>query len=154
MKFTPSWMGLVFVVCGLVMGGAQISIVGWLLTSLGEKSILSIGFGLTGIGLILLMTTQSLILILIFVAIFAFGVEMTIPGLATLVSKQQGIHSGKALGLQSSVNSLGQAIGSFVGGLLSAWYVHTPYLFAAVLLLTFAVLIVRKNGIEAVGLKI
>jgi DHA1 family multidrug resistance protein-like MFS transporter len=145
MKFGPTQMGLVFVVCGLVMAGAQASIVGRLITSVGEKSLLSIGFGFMGIGLILLMTTQSLILILIFVAIFALGMALLTPSLATLVSKRAGKHSGTASGLQSAVNSLGQAIGPFVGGFLLAWYVHIPYLFTAILLLTAAFIIGRKT---------
>jgi MFS family permease len=127
------------------MAGAQASIVGRLITSVGEKPLLCIGFGFMGIGLILLMTTQSLILILIFVAIFALGMALLTPSLATLVSKRAGKHSGTASGLQSAVNSLGQAIGPFVGGFLLAWYVHIPYLFTAILLLTAAFIIGRKT---------
>lgn len=145
LSFGPTQMGLVFVICGLVMAAAQASVVGWLIGRLGEKVLLSTGFGLTGIGLILLMTTRSLTLILVYVAVFALGMAALNPSLAALVSKRAGEHAGSALGLQSAVNSLGQAGGPLVGGLLLAWYIHVPYLVTALPLMATAILI-GKNG--------
>jgi DHA1 family multidrug resistance protein-like MFS transporter len=143
--FGPAQMGLVFMICGLAMAAAQVSVVGWLIGRIGEKPLLSVGFGLMGVGLVLLMTAQTLGLILVYVAIFAFGMAALSPSLAALVSKQAGRHSGRALGMQSAVNSLGQAGGPLVGGLLLAWYVHVPYLLTALPLIGTAVFIGRKT---------
>ncbi|MFQ5707866.1 MAG: MFS transporter [bacterium] len=148
LSFGAAQMGLVFVICGLVMAAAQASVVGWLIGRLGEKILLSTGFGLTGIGLIFLMTTQSLTLILVYVAIFALGMAALNPSLAALVSNRAGEHAGSALGLQSAVNSLGQAGGPLVGGLLLAWYIHVPYLLTALPLIATAILIGRKGWLK------
>lgn len=147
-NFGPAQMGLVFMVCGLVMAGAQASVVGWLIDRVGEKVLLSAGFGLMGIGLILLMTTQKLAFILVYVAIFALGMAALNPSVTALVSKRAGKHSGTALGLQSAVNSLGQAGGPLLGGLLLAWYVHVPYLLTSLPLIATAIFIGRKAWLE------
>jgi len=144
MNFGPAEMGLVFMDCGLVMAGAQASVIGGLIDRVGEKSLMAAGFGLMGIGLILLMTTQKLTFILVYVAIFALGMAALNPSVTTLVSKCAGKNPGTALGVQSSVNSLGQAGGPLVGGLLLAWYIHVPYLLTALPLIVIAFLIGRK----------
>lgn len=143
--FGPAQMGLVFVICGLVMAATQISVVGWLINRIGEKPLLSVGFGLMAVGLILLMTATTLALVLVYVAIFAFGIALVTPSLATLVSKHDGKRSGTALGWQSAVNSLGQAGGPLAGGLLFAWYIHMPYLLTAFSLAAVAIFVGRKT---------
>ncbi len=70
MNFRPSQLGLVFTVCGLVMALAQAGLVGRLIDRFGEKPLLSIGSGLMGIGLILLMSTETMPVILIYVGVF------------------------------------------------------------------------------------
>ncbi len=151
MNFGPAEMGFVFMVCGLVMAGAQISVVGSLIGRFGERTMLSAGFGLMGLGLTLLMTGKTLTFILVYVGIFALGMAVVNPGIAALVSKRAGKNSGTALGWQNAVNSLGQAGGPVVGGLLLAWYVHVPYLLTAVPLIAVAVILrktkwTRKRG--------
>ncbi len=144
MKFGPSEMGLVFMVCGFVMAAAQAGVVGRFIGRVGEMPMLSLGFGLMGIALILLMTTQTMSLILSYVVLFALGMAALNPGLASLVSKRSGKHAGAALGLQSAANSLGQAAGPLVGSILFTWDIHVPYLLTAVPLIIAAIIMGRK----------
>ena len=145
MKFGAAQMAVVFMVCGLVMAGAQAAVVGWLIGRVGERRLLPFGFGFMGTGLVLLMTTQTLALILPYAALFALGMAVLNPSLASLVSKGGGERSGAALGLQNSANSLGQAAGPLVGGFLFAWYIHVPYLLTALPLLAAAIILGAKN---------
>jgi DHA1 family multidrug resistance protein-like MFS transporter len=145
MGFGPAEMAVVFMVCGLVMAVAQMGVVGWFIVRIGEKSLLPIGLGFMGVGMGLLMTTQTMALILAYVALFALGMAILSPSLASLVSKRAGRWSGAALGVQNATNSLGQASGPFFGGLMFSWNIHAPYLLAAVPLIGVAFLVGRTN---------
>ncbi len=102
-----------------------------------------------GVGLAMLMTTQSLGFILLYVAIFAFGVALIVPCLASSVSKRAGDRSGAALGQLVSANNLGQAGGPIVGGVLFVWQIHAPYLLTALLLMAAAVYVTRSRFFQA-----
>ncbi|GBE01055.1 MAG TPA: MFS transporter [Nitrospirae bacterium] len=144
MNFGPSEMGLVFMVCGFIMAAAQAGVVGRFIGRVGEMPMLSLGFGLMGSALILLMTAQTMTFILFYVVLFALGMAALNPGLASLVSKRSGKHAGAALGLQSAANSLGQAAGPVVGSILFTWNIHLPYLLTAVPLIVTAIIMGRK----------
>ncbi len=138
-------MGWVFVVCGLVMALVQATLVGWAIRRMQPAALVAIGFGVTAVGLVGLMTASGLELTLLYVAVFATGIGLLSPNLAAMVSRAAGRCSGAALGLQSAANSLGQALGPSVGGLLLTWSVHLPYLLTAVVLLAAAVLVRRQK---------
>jgi len=145
MNFGPEQMGAIFMVCGLVMAVAQAGAVGWLIGRIGERPLLPPGFVLMGGALFLLMTTQDMALILFYVSLFAIGMALINPSLASLVSKNAGGTSGTALGMQSAVISLGQTAGPVVGGLLFIWDIHVPYLLTASLLTVTAVILGIKK---------
>ena len=133
-QFGISEMGWVFLVCGFIMAAAQGTVVSRLIGRLGERPLLPSGFALMGAGLAMLMTTRSMSFILLYVALFAFGVALINPSLASLVSKGAGNRPGAALGQLNAANSLGLAGGPALAGLLLAWEVHAPYLLTALLL--------------------
>lgn len=133
-NYGPAQMGAIFVVCGLVMAVAQGAIVSWLMEKAGEKMLLSVGFALAALGLAFLMFTESRILILSVVALFALGIAFITPTLSAFISKRAVNHSGKALGLLNSANSLGQAAGPVISGFLLVRQVHLPFGLAAFLL--------------------
>jgi DHA1 family multidrug resistance protein-like MFS transporter len=141
MNFGPGEMGAVFMVCGLVMAVAQVGAVGRLIVRFGERPLLPPGFVLMGAALFLLMTTQEMTFILLYVSLFAIGMALINPSLSSLVSKNAGELSGTALGMQSAVISLGQAAGPVVGGLLFIWDVHVPYLLTALLMIGTAIIL-------------
>lgn len=149
LPFGPSEMALVFVVCGFVMAAAQATVVVWLLSRMSERTLLRTGFALMGAALALLMTTLNLSFILLYVAIFAFGVALIVPCLASSVSKRAGNRPGAALGQLVSANNLGQAGGPIVGGALFVWQIHAPYLLTALLLIAAAVYVTRSRFFQA-----
>ena len=148
MKFGPAQMGMVFIVCGLVMAVGQGAIVGWFIVYKKEILLLAIGSGMVGIALILLMLTETMTFILIWVGVLAFGMALLIPTLATLVSRRSETEVGTALGLQSAANSLGQFAGPVTGGFLFVWSIHIPYLSTAVPLLATAIFLGAKVFLE------
>jgi DHA1 family multidrug resistance protein-like MFS transporter len=126
------------------MAAGQAGIVGWLIDHKGKIPLLPIGFSLVGIAFILLMLTEVMTFILIYVGLLAFGMALLIPTLATLVSRRSQTDKGTALGLQTAVNSLGQFSGPLTGGLLFAWSIHAPYLLTAVPLFATAIFLGAK----------
>lgn len=142
--YGPAQMGIIFAVCGLVMAIAQGAVVSWLIEKAGENKLLPAGFTLMALGLAMLMTAKAMLLILVYVALFAFGVALITPALAALVSKRSGDKPGMALGFLNAANSLGQAGGPAAAGLLLAWHIHLPYLLAALLLGASAVFLTVK----------
>jgi len=147
LNFGPYQMGMVFMTCGFVMAVAQAGFVSRLMMHAGEKPLLPLGLSLMGSALILLMTTKSLPVILLFVVVLALGMAVLIPSLAVLVTKSSGRDFGTALGIQSSSNSLGQAFGPPIGGLLLNWSIHLPYLLTGISLLGAALLLWRNERI-------
>jgi MFS transporter, DHA1 family, multidrug resistance protein len=148
MKFGPAQMGMVFIVCGLVMAVGQGAIVGWFIDYKKEILLLAIGSGMVGVALILLMLTETMTFILIWVGVLAFGMALLIPTLATLASRRSETEVGTALGLQSAANSLGQFAGPVTGGFLFVWSIHIPYLSTAVPLLATAIFLGTKVFLE------
>jgi hypothetical protein len=70
------------------------------------------------------------------------------PNLSALVSKRGGERqAGASLGIQNAANSLGQASGPLLGGVLFIWQINAPYLFSGAVLLALALII----GWKAIG---
>lgn len=148
MKFGPAQMGMVFIVCGLVMAVGQGAIVVWFIDYKKEILMLAIGSGMVGVALILLMLTETMTFILIWVGVLAFGMALLIPTLATLASRRSETEVGTALGLQSAANSLGQFAGPVTGGFIFVLSIHIPYLFTAAPLLATAIFLGAKVFLE------
>ena len=142
--FGPRQMSIVFIVCGAVMGLLQLGPVAWLLKKKGEIKLLPFGIFLLGIGMALLMLSNKIELILFFVSIVAGGMAILSPCLASLVTKDSGNNYGTALGIYSSVKSLGQMLGVVTGSVMMIWFVHLPYFIISILLIMIAVLSVPK----------
>ena len=86
-------------------------------------------------------------------ALIALGIALISPNVSSLISRRAGGRVGTALGIQNAANSLGQASGPLVGGLLFAWRIDAPYLLTAALLLVIATVIgwrVRTSHIALV----
>ena len=135
LSYGPIETGLVFMVCGLVMAVFQTVAVSSFSDQISVTNQVALGFSLMGVGSILLMMARTFAYVLSTVGLLAFGVALIVPNLLTLISKQGGPHTGKALGLQSSAKSLGQIIGPVLGGLLFAWHTNAPYIFVGIILL-------------------
>lgn len=140
--FGPAEVGYVFVVCGLVMTVFQAGAVGFLAGRISEIYQIGAGFGLMGAGIALLATAQTKFFVFAFVALLALGMAFISPNLAALISKRGGEQqAGASLGVQNAANSLGQAGGPLLGGLLFIWQINAPYLFSGAVLLALALVI-------------
>ena len=140
--FGPADVGYVFVVCGLVMTVFQAGAVGFLAGKVSEMIQIGAGFALMGAGIALLAAAQTKVFVLAFVALLSLGMAFIAPNLSALVSERGGAQrAGASLGIQNAANSLGQAGGPLLGGVLFIWQVNAPYLFGGGVLLALAVVI-------------
>ncbi|WP_019501303.1 MFS transporter [Pseudanabaena sp. PCC 6802] len=139
--FGPIQISIVFMVCGSVMTLFQTIAVGYLFRHVSAISQVALGFALMGSGISLLLMARSLPIVLGVVAILAFGMALIAPNLAALISERGGQHTGTVLGIQNAANSFGQVGGSMLGGVLFAWQVSSPYVFAGVLLVVTSLLL-------------
>jgi DHA1 family multidrug resistance protein-like MFS transporter len=146
LDYGPAEVGAVFIVCGLVMTVFQIGAIGFLAGRIREICQIAAGFGLIGTSLALLVVAHTKVSVFAVVGLIAFGTSVISPNLAALISKRGGTrHVGAALGTQSAANSLGQASGPILGGVLFAWQMNAPYLLTAVLLVIVALAIAWKS---------
>jgi len=143
-NYGPVEVGSVFVICGLVMTVFQAGAVGFLAGKVGEMTQIGAGFGLMGTGIALLAMARTKVFVFAFVALLALGMAFIAPNLAALISKRGGQQAGTALGIQNAANSLGQAGGPLLGGVLFIWQINAPYLFSGAVLLALALVIAWK----------
>ncbi len=143
--FGPAKVGYVFVVRGLVMTVFQAGAVGFLAGRISEIYQIGAGFGLMGTGIALLATARTTFFVFAFVAVLALGMAFIAPNVAALISKRGGEQqAGASLGIQNAANSLGQAGGPLLGGVLFIWQINAPYLLSGALLIAFALVIAWK----------
>jgi DHA1 family multidrug resistance protein-like MFS transporter len=143
--FGPVEVGYVFVVCGLVMTIFQGGAVGILAGRISEISQIGAGFALMGTGIALLAAAHTMVLVFPFVAMLALGMALIAPNLSALVSKRGGERqAGASLGMQNAVNSLGQAAGPVLGGVLFLWEANAPYLLSGASLIVVSIGIAWK----------
>ena len=141
-NYGPVEVGAVFVVCGLVMTVFQAGAVGFLAGRISEIYQIGAGFGLMGTGIVLLATARTKFFVFAFVALLALGMAFIAPNLAALISKGGGEQqAGASLGIQNAANSLGQAGGPLLGGVLFIWQINAPYLFSGAVLLALALVV-------------
>lgn len=110
----------------------QVGAVGFLAGRICEIYQIGAGFGLMGTSLALPVMARPKFFVFAFVGLLALGSSFVSPNLAALISKRGGSRRvGAALGVQNSVNNLGQAIGPLLGVALFIWRVNAPYLLTA-----------------------
>jgi len=151
-NYGPADVGYVFVVCGLVMTVLQTGVVGFLSGKISEMTQIGAGFAAMGAGITLLATAQTRILVFAFVALLSSGMAFIAPNLSALVSTRGGERrAGASLGIQGSANSLAQAVGPLLGGVLFLWQQTVPYFAGGALLLVLAAVIGWKASKAARG---
>ncbi len=137
--FSLKEVGYGFAVCGIVMAVFQGGAVGYLTGRVGARAQIALGFGLTGLGLSLLLLKPSIPISLGMVGVLGSGLALVAPNLLTLIANRSGPHLGVALGLQNAAGSLGQVAGPFLGALLFNWHTGVPFALTAGGMLAVAV---------------
>lgn len=148
MNFNATQLGVVFIVCGLVMAVAQGTLVTWFIEKYGPEKILPAGFFLMGAGLTLLMLTESMKMILVFVGILALGMAIITPGIAVIITRHTKSNLTRTLGLLAGSNSIGQTIGPLTGSILFVINIHLPYLLAAAVLFLATMYLFRTDMLK------
>lgn len=87
-KFGTFELGIIFSVCGGIMGIAQSFFIGNLIDKKGENILMPYGFLLTAVGILSLMLFENLFLILFSVTILSIGISSITPSLASLITKK------------------------------------------------------------------
>lgn len=147
-NYGPGAVGAVFVVCGLVMTVFQVGAVGLLSGRIREIVQIGAGFALMGTSLVLLVLARTAVAVFALVGLLALGNALVSPNLGALISKRGGRRRvGVALGAQNAANSLGQASGPLLGGVLFIWQMNAPYLLTGTLLVTVSLMV----GWNAIG---
>ena len=133
--FGPAQVGAAFMVCGFVMAIAQTGFAAVLSRRVGELPQVAAGFGFVGVSLALLPLARGVALVMLTIGILAFGVALITPNLSAMIATRGGPASGRALGVESAANSVGQLGGTLLGGALLGWQMEAPYFGAGWLLL-------------------
>ena len=149
--YGPAGVGAVFMVCGSVMAVFQGGAVGYLAPRMSAGHQIAVGFVLMGIDLAVLLFARSTPLVLTIVGLLALGMALITPNLTALASKGQKQQTGAALGLRNAANSLGQAAGAALGGLLFALNMRASYSITGALLVVIGVIsgsVLRQGNLE------
>jgi DHA1 family multidrug resistance protein-like MFS transporter len=90
-------------------------------------------------------------LVLAIVGLLALGTALITPNLTALASKGRKQQTGAALGLRNAANSLGQATGPALGGLLFALDMRAAYSITGVFLVVIGIIsgsVMKRGGIR------
>ena len=138
--FGPMQVGAIFMVCGFVMTLVQAFAVSLFTRVIDERRQIAIGLLFMSVGLIFLAFSSGFVEVIGSVTVLSGGLSLVSPNLTTLISiaGPQG-HAGSSLGAQSSVNSLGQAAGAFIGLALFTVEPISPFVATAIVLLIVSV---------------
>jgi MFS family permease len=133
LNLAPSQIGIMFMECSLVMIVAQVLIFLPLVKRLGHY-LLAPAFIAMAVGVGLIPYTVNYSALLVLVGLTAVASGLLIPALTYLISFAGGLQQGAVLGRQTSVASLGQALGSAAAGVLFGLMMPAPFWLTAGLL--------------------
>jgi DHA1 family multidrug resistance protein-like MFS transporter len=139
LEYGPASVGAIFTICGLVMGVFQGGAVGYLAPRMRAGYQIAAGFIIMGFALAIMLYVRATTFVLIIVGLLALGMAVITPNLTALTSNGQSQQTGAALGLRNAANSLGQAAGAALGGLLFALNMNAAYTFTGLLLITIGI---------------
>jgi MFS transporter, DHA1 family, tetracycline resistance protein len=153
--FTAETIGFVFALIGVVLAVVNGVLVGRVIPWLGEKRVIPIAIGLTGLGILLVPFSATVLGLCIACATLAVGMGFNSPSLTSAISRvSDPTEQGGMLGLAQSLAALGRIAGPAWGGLLFDRAGPTvPYVSAASLMavaLILAVVAMRRARFHAV----
>ncbi|WP_235297283.1 MFS transporter [Portibacter marinus] len=111
------------------------------------RKLLFISMPIVAVGLILLLMPSESWLFYLINPIIAIGIGITSPNLTTAVSEQAGPErQGEILGINQSMQSLGQLIPALVGGVLASLGISYPLIAACVIVILAWIVYVSLFG--------
>jgi DHA1 family multidrug resistance protein-like MFS transporter len=153
LQFDAITIGYGFMVCALVMALLQPFVVSHKVKDkIPSKYQIILGFGMVGISLCLLVLANQLLIVMILIGVLAAGGAFITPNITSLISLKGGESSGGALGIQKSVDSLGQVIGPIAGSWLFTIESSLPYLLTGVSVITITLILFMNRRLLAVNI--
>lgn len=136
-QYDPSHVSYLFVYSGVVGAVIQGGLLGRLVKSTSERTLLIAGQSLLIIAYLVLPWTPALAPLLVVLGMMSVGTGLTSSLLPTLVSQRTPMsEQGSTLGITQAAGSLARSIGPFLGGLMIAYAgPQTPFLVCATLTL-------------------
>jgi DHA1 family multidrug resistance protein-like MFS transporter len=136
-------IAVAFTECGILMILAQI-ITPSLARRIGDHRVIALGLASMSAGLVALVASRAAPIVYAAVVPLGAGMALVGPTLTSALSKQRSGHVGAVLGVQQSVQGLGQFAGALLGVVLFGWSARAPYVSAAALLAGVAVVMVMR----------
>jgi MFS transporter, DHA1 family, tetracycline resistance protein len=146
--------GYVFTYVGVIIVLMQGGLVRQLVKRWGERNLMLFGLVLLGLGLVLLIWSNSLALLLIAVGILSIGDGAVTPTSSAVLSLiSPGEEQGEILGFSQGLGGLGRAIGPLIAGALFSVGTGAPFLAGGVfavlaILVTLPVMTKIQKSIE------
>ena len=145
LRLTPFRISLMFMECGLIMIAVQLLIFDLLTKMVNTYLIVALTLLAMASGLWFLPKTSGFGTMLFLVGLVSASSGILTPFLSYRISQNAGTAQGETLGKQTSMASMGQAIGSIMAGMLFDANMATSFRLMAVLILTAAI---ASVGIE------
>jgi MFS family permease len=146
LQFDAIKIGYGFMVCALVMALLQPFVVSRKVKEkISSQYQIILGFGIFGLGISLLVFANQLLFVLILIGLLAVGGAFITPNITSLISLKGGKDSGSALGVQKSVDSLGQVIGPIAGSWLLTINSSLPYLLTGISIILISLILLKKQ---------
>jgi DHA1 family multidrug resistance protein-like MFS transporter len=145
-EFTPSDVGTVLVIVGLVSAIVQGALTGPLSKKIGEVPLVKICLVAIAAGFLIILQANSYISILITSGLFMIPVSLLMPLVNTLIANRTTSGQGSAMGIANAFASLGRIIGPLIAGLLFDIEINLPFISGAVIL--FVGFIISIFGIK------
>jgi DHA1 family multidrug resistance protein-like MFS transporter len=153
----PLVTGIAFALMGVIMVICQGLLVGRLIKSFGEETVIIGGLLISAAGLVLMLVTQyepvtSLVghdlgLLITSIGVVSVGSGLVFPGLNTIISRKTDERDqGIIMGIMTSYGNFGRIIGPPVAGYTYVVNIAVPYMVSA------AILAATSVGIFALGL--
>jgi MFS transporter, DHA1 family, tetracycline resistance protein len=134
--FTAESIGWVFAFIGLVLAIVNGLLVGRVVPILGERRVIPLAIGLTGVSLLLVPASDSVPVLFAICGLMAVGMGFNNPSLTSAVSRlSDPSEQGGMLGLAQSLAALGRIVGPAWGGFLFDWAgISVPFVSAALIM--------------------
>jgi DHA1 family tetracycline resistance protein-like MFS transporter len=139
--FSVKQVGFLFLWIGIWMTFTQSYLVRVLSRRIEQRKLLSITIPILTILVISLVFSNNILMAYIINALIAIAFGLTSPNLTALVSNEApNDRQGEVLGINQSVNSVGQLVPPLIGGFILAVGTHYPILVGGLVILAAAIL--------------
>ena len=145
---TEGSAALVFLYVGVLLVAVQGGAVGPVTKTLGSRRALLAGLVGVTLGLALLGTTTTWVMLFVSLALLSFGQGVASPSMTSLVTEAAPVDKrGEALGYQQSVGAFGRVAGPVIAGFMFDHVsIGAPYFLGAVLVVCAVVLLPARTS--------